>query len=128
MGRFCSVEGLAFDGCVSSFAFFVVDSLKRVVSGVCGLRVDPDTKQQRKLNVEIITFRTTHEPIKYLSLFHFYNYKKILINRNLNLLSHLFLPNTVRIDSPYDAVSFKVVYTKMILDSVTYWNGFSGDE
>ena len=45
MGWFCNVEGLAFVGCVESFATFVVDSLKRVVSSVCGLRVDPDTKQ-----------------------------------------------------------------------------------
>ena len=64
----------------------------------------------------------------YFSVYFFFIIKKILINRNLNVLSHLFLPNTVRIDSPYDAVSFKVVYTKMIIDSVTYWNGFSGDE
>ena len=57
---------------------------------VCGLRIDPDTKQEGKLNVEIITFRTTHEPIKYLSLFHFYAQKKKPINRNLIVLSHLF--------------------------------------
>ena len=44
MGRFCNVEGLAFVGWVKTFSTFVVDSLKRVVSSVCGLRVDPDTE------------------------------------------------------------------------------------
>ena len=45
-----------------------------------------------------------------------------------NCLISSFLPKTIRIDSPYDAVFFKVVYSKIILDSVTYWNGFPGDE
>ena len=46
--RFRSVENVAFVGWVQSLAIFVAESLKRVVSGVCGLRVDPHAKQKRK--------------------------------------------------------------------------------
>ena len=48
MDRFRSVENVAFVGWVQSLAIFVVESLKRVVCGVCGLRVDPHAKQKRK--------------------------------------------------------------------------------
>ena len=43
--RFCSVENVAVVGLVHSFVTFADDSLRRVASSVCGLRVDPDTKQ-----------------------------------------------------------------------------------
>ena len=75
MGRFCSVENVVVVGWAYSFPTFVDNSLKRVASGVCGLRIDPDRKQLRKLILEIITFRNTHEPTKYLNLFHLYAHK-----------------------------------------------------
>ena len=59
MDRSCGVENVAVVGWVCSFATFVDDSLKRVVFGLCGLRDDPDAKQQRKLVTGIVTFRTT---------------------------------------------------------------------
>ena len=82
MDRSCGVENVAVVGWVCSFATFVDDSSKRVVFGLCGLRDDPDAKQQRKLVTGIVTFRTTHEPIKYINLFHLYAHK-IPVNRNL---------------------------------------------
>ena len=54
--------------------------------------------------------------------------KKKTYKSKPNCLISSFLPNTIRIDSPYDPVFFKVVYSKIILDSVTHWNGFPGDE
>ena len=45
MGRFCCVKGVAFVGWEYSLSTSVLDSLKRVVSGVCGHRVDSDAKQ-----------------------------------------------------------------------------------
>ena len=109
MDRFCSVENVAVVGLVYSFVTFADDSLRRVASSVCGLRVDPDTKQWRKLILKIVTFRTTHEPTKCLNLFFLYAHK-ISINRKLIVLFHLSLPNNVRIDSAYDVVFIKVVY------------------
>ena len=39
------VENIAVVGWAYCFPTFVDDSLKRVASGVCGFRVDPDRKQ-----------------------------------------------------------------------------------
>ena len=53
MGRFSSVKNVAFVGWVKGFVVSVLDSLKRVVSGVCDLQVDTNAK--RKLIVELLT-------------------------------------------------------------------------
>ena len=109
MGRFCGVENVAVVGWAYSFATFVDDSLKRVASGVCGLPVDPDRKQYRELILEIVTFRTIHEPTKYLNFFHQYA-NKLPGHWNLIVLFHLSLPNTLGIDSAYDVIFIKMVY------------------
>ena len=53
MDRFSSVKNVAFVGWVQGFVVSVLDSLKRVVSGVCDLQVGTDAK--RKLIVELLT-------------------------------------------------------------------------
>ena len=53
MDRFSSVKNVAFVGWVQGFVVSVLDSLKRVVSGVCDLQVDTNAK--RKLIVELLT-------------------------------------------------------------------------
>ena len=53
MDRFSSVKNVAFVGWVQGFVVSVLDSLKRVVSGVCDLQVD--TSAKRKLIVELLT-------------------------------------------------------------------------
>ena len=54
--RFLSVENVAFAGWVQGFATFFVDSLKGVLSGVCGLRDDPET-------IEKIDYKKTLLPV-----------------------------------------------------------------